>query len=392
MNDLDAASLEDVKQWFRALYGPNNAVLVLAGDIDLTTAKDKVARFFGDIPAGPSLARVQAGPVKRATSRATMTDKVPQARIHRAWSVAGYGSADSDRLQVLSQVLGGSRSSRLDRRLVHEDKLVDKVSTYVQPFELASTFLITADVKQGVDPAKVEAIIDEELRRLVAEGPTAEELQQAKTMLEAGFVRGVERIGGFGGKADALAECAVYTKDPGCFRSSLTVVRDTSAAELKAIGKRWLGEGSHTLMVVPGERTALAEEPSPTPAPFVLPGPDAKYTTTPSTVDRSTGVPVPQSFPDLKFPALERATPATARRSSSPAATRCRWCSSATSSRAASPPTRTTSWVRPASPWACSTRARATWMRWRSPTAPSRWARCLAPVQRWTAATPICRR
>jgi predicted Zn-dependent peptidase len=205
-------------------------------------------------------------------------------------------------------VLGGSRSSRLDRRLVHEDKLVDKVAAYVQPFELASTFYIEADVKQGVDPAKVEAIIDEELRKLLAEGPTAEELQQAQTMLEAGFVRGVERIGGFGGKADALAECAVYTKDPGCFRTSLEVIRHTTAAELKATGNRWLGEGSHTLLVVPGERTALAEEPSPTPAPFVLPKPDAKYKTTASTVDRSKGVPVPQSFPDLKFPALERAT------------------------------------------------------------------------------------
>ncbi|MES5813479.1 pitrilysin family protein [Pseudoxanthomonas sp. Soil82] len=308
MNDLNAASLEDVKNWFRAWYGPNNAVLVLAGDIDVATAREKVARYFGDIPAGPSLARVQAGPVKREDSRATMTDKVPQARIYRAWSVAGYGDADADRLQVLSQVLGGSRSSRLDRRLVHGEKLADKVSAYVQPFELASTFYITADVKQGVDPAKVEAIIDEELRKLLADGPTAAELQQAQAMLEAGFVRGIERIGGFGGKADALAECAVYTKDPGCFRASLEVVRDTTAANFKATGQRWLGEGSHTLVVVPGDRTVLEEEASPTPAPFVLPKPDPKFKTARTTVDRSQGVPMPESFPDLKFPALERAT------------------------------------------------------------------------------------
>src|SRR5690606_797079 len=114
----DAASLEDVKQWFRAWYGPNNAVLVLAGDIDVATAKEKVSRYFGDIPAGPSLDRIKAGPVKdRKTSRATMSDKVPQARIYRAWSVAGYADADVERLQLLSQVLGGSKSSRLDRRL-----------------------------------------------------------------------------------------------------------------------------------------------------------------------------------------------------------------------------------------------------------------------------------
>jgi len=308
MNDLDAASLEDVKNWFRAWYGPNNAVLVLAGDIDVATAKEKVTRYFGDVPAGPTLDRIQAGPAKRATTRATMTDKVPQSRIYRVWSVAGYGDADLDRLQLLSQVLGGSKSSRLDRRLVHEDKLVDKVNTYVQPFELASTFYITADVKQGVDPAKVEAIIDEELRRLLAEGPTAAELEQAQTMIKAGFVRGVERIGGFGGKADALAECAVYTRDPGCFRTSLEVIGGATVADLEKTGRRWLGEGSHTLVVLPGERTELAEESSPTPAPFVLPRPDARYTTVKTGVDRSQGVPMPKDFPDLKFPALERAT------------------------------------------------------------------------------------
>ncbi|WP_028918388.1 pitrilysin family protein [Pseudoxanthomonas sp. J35] len=309
MNDLNAASLEDVKQWFRAWYGPNNAVLVLVGDIDVATAKEKVTRYFGDIPAGPSLDRIKAGPVKdRKTSRATMTDKVPQARIYRAWSVAGYADADVERLQLLSQVLGGSKSSRLDRRLVHEDKLADRVSTYVLPFELASTFYITADVKQGVDPEQVEKIIDEELARLLAEGPTAQELEQAQAVIRAGFVRGVERIGGFGGKADALAECTVYTGDPGCFRRQLDNIASATAADVKATGQRWLGEGSHTLVVLPGDRTPIAEEPSPTPEPFVLPKPDAKYKTTRTSVDRSKGVPMPDSFPDLKFPALERAT------------------------------------------------------------------------------------
>ena len=308
MNDLDAASLDDVKNWFRAWYGPNNAVLVLAGDIDVATAKDKVARYFGDIPAGPTLQRVQAGPAERASTRATMTDKVPQARIHRSWSVAPYADADAARLLVLSQVLGGSKSSRLDRRLVHEEKLVDRVSTAVWPFELASAFHITADVKQGVDPARVEKIIEEELRRLIDQGPTAGELAQAQTVLRADFVRGLERIGGFGGKADALAECAVYANDPGCFRNDLATIAGATAASLKAAGDKWLGEGSHTLVVEPGERTVLAEEASPTPAPFALPAPDPKFTTTPSQVDRSQGVPVPDQFPELKFPALERAT------------------------------------------------------------------------------------
>jgi zinc protease len=309
MADLNAASLEDVKGWFRTWYGPNNAVLVLAGDIDVATAKEKVARYFGDIPATPTMAqpKVDVAPLAKS-SRTTMTDQVPQARIHRAWNVAQAGTPDIDKLQLLAQVLGGSKSSRLDRRLLHEEKLVDSVAASAYASQLSSNFLITADVKQGVDPAKVEAIIDEELRRLLKEGPSKAEVEQARTVFKAGFVRGIERIGGFGGKADVLAECTVYTGTPGCFRDSLKIIETATPAELKAVGNQWLGKGSHTLVVVPGPRTAIPEDPSVTPAPLKLPPVDAKYTTTPSTVDRSQGVPQTSAFPDLKFPSLQRAT------------------------------------------------------------------------------------
>ncbi|RPE80241.1 M16 family metallopeptidase [Vulcaniibacterium tengchongense] len=308
MADLDAASLEDVKTWFRAWYGPNNAVLVLAGDIDVATAKEKVAQYFGDIPAGPSMAqpKVDVAPLAK-DSRQTMTDQVPQARVYRAWNVAQAGTEDADRLVLLAQVLGGSKSSRLDRRLVHEEKLVDNVSAFVSTSQLSSNFLIMADVKQGVEPAKVEAVIDEEVDRLLREGPSQTELKQAQTMFKAGFVRGIERIGGFGGKADVLAECAVYTGDPGCFRASLDHIASASAADLRAVGAKWLEKGSHTLVVVPGPRTPLPEEPSVTPTPLTLPPADPKYKTLPSTVDRSQGVPQTTRFPELKFPALQRA-------------------------------------------------------------------------------------
>jgi zinc protease len=309
MNDLNAASLEDVKNWFRGWYGPNNAVLVLAGDIDVATAKEKVAKYFGDIPATPTMAQPKVDVARRsADTREVMQDKVPQARIYRVWNVAEVGTTDIDRLQLFSQVLGGSKSSRLDKRLLHEDKLVDSVSSDVGPSQLGSNFFVMATVKQGVDPAKVEAIIDEEINRLVADGPTATELSQAKTMFRAGFIRGIERIGGFGGKADALASCTIYEDDPGCFRKSLATIQDTSADELKAVGAKWLGVGDHTLVVEPGERTALAEEPTVKPAPMALPVVDPKYKTEASSVDRSKGVPVPSSFPELKFPALQRAT------------------------------------------------------------------------------------
>jgi predicted Zn-dependent peptidase len=309
MNDLNAASLEDVKNWFRTWYGPNNAVLVLAGDIDVATAKEKVARYFGDIPAGPSMAQPKVDVAKREKStRETMTDKVPQARVYRAWNVAQAGTPDIDQLQLFAQVLGGAKSSRLDQRLLHQDKLVDNISAGAYTSQLGSNFVIMATVKQGVDPAKVEAIIDEEVRRLVADGPTADELSRGKTAFRAGFIRGIERIGGFGGKADALAECTVFEGDPGCFRRSLATIDAASAADVRAAGAKWLGVGDHTLVVEPGARVALPELPSATPKPFTVPAVDPKFTTTAAQVDRSTGVPQTKSFPELKFPQLHRAT------------------------------------------------------------------------------------
>ena len=309
MNDLNAASLDDVHQWFRAWYGPNNAVLVLAGDIDVATAREKATKYFGHIPAGPTMAQPKVDVAKRdADTREVMTDKVPQARIYRAWNVAQTGTVDVDQLQVLARVLGGAKSSRLDQRLVHTDKLVDNVSSGVFASQLGSNFIVMATVKQGVDPAKVEAIIDEEIERLLKDGPTADELARAKTAFRAGFVRGIERIGGFGGKADALAECAVFEGDPGCFRTSLANIQAATANDLKTVGRKWLDVGSHTIVVTPGERVALEEEPAATPAPFALAKPDPKFTTTPPAVDRSTGVPQTKSFPDLKFPAVQRAT------------------------------------------------------------------------------------
>ena len=315
--DLDAASLEDVKTWFRTWYGPNNTVLVLAGDIDLATAKAKVARYFGDIPASPTIPQPKAWVAARATStHATMLDRVAQTRIYKVWNVPEFGNPDLARLQLFAQVLGGSKSSRLDTRLVHHDKLVDRVTISFDVSELGGQFYITADVKKDVDPAKVEAIIDEELRKMIKDGPTAEETTRARTVFKAGFIRGIERIGGFGGKADALAQCAVFTGDPGCFRKAQQIHESATLAQIKAAGAKWLGKGDYTLLVMPvaagtappamkddataGEAYATKDR--------AVPAIDPKFKVSKSDVDRSKGVPEPTAFPELKFPALQRAT------------------------------------------------------------------------------------
>ena len=310
MNDLNAASLDDVKTWFRSWYGPNNAVLVLAGDIDLATAKAKAEKFFGDIPASASLQAMPPMIAKRSTTtRDAMTDRVAQVRIIRTWNVPQYSSPDAQMLQLFAQVLGGSRASRLDKRLSFGDKLVDSISASLDASELGGTFDIVAMVKKDVDPARVEKAIDEELTRLLEEGPTAAELDQARTVFKAGFVRGIERIGGYGGKADALAECAVYTGNPGCFREQLAHIATATPRQVTRTANQWLRAGDHILTVSPGEVIPTVEDASLSdgkPAP--LPPVDRKFKTIATDLDRSKGVPITNQFPDLKLPAMQRAT------------------------------------------------------------------------------------
>ncbi|MCE9577249.1 MAG: insulinase family protein [Deltaproteobacteria bacterium] len=310
MADLNAATLDDVKGWFRSWYGPNNAVLVLAGDIDLATAKAKVARYFGDIAPTATVKKMKAQIAARTTStREQIADAVPQTRIYRVWNVPAEATADADRLRLLAYVLGGARSSRLDRRLTHGDKTVDHISASIDASEIGGQFTIQADVKAGGDPAVVEKAIDEELRALLKSGPTAVELAQAKTYFAAGFVRGVERIGGFGGKADVLAECAVFTGKAGCFKDSLATFANATAGQLKAVGAKWLTKGEHTLTIVPGKRTPLPEAAAIANLPPTVVPPAAKSLKTIKTdVDRTKGVPSTDTFPPLVFPTLSRAT------------------------------------------------------------------------------------
>jgi len=312
MADLNAASIEDVKRWFATWYGPNNAVLVLAGDIDLATAKEKVTKYFGHIPAGPTMAQPPIDIARRSESiRHEMTDRVPQARFIRTWNVPGHGSPEVSDLGLLAQVLAGSRGSRLDRRLVFGERLADRVSAYAYGRQLGGMFGVQVDIKPGVDPARVEAIVEEEMEKLLAEGPSAAELERARTVFEAGFIRGIERIGGFGGKADVLAECMVFSGDPGCYREQLAQLASATPERVRDTGREWLSKGDFTLLVTPGDRPAVVPDRSTARAGYVsppIPKVDPKYRTTPSTVDRSKGPPMPDHFPELDFPALQRAT------------------------------------------------------------------------------------
>ncbi len=286
MEDLNAAALGDVHEWFKTYYGPQNAVLVLAGDIDVKTARQKVESYFGAIPPGPPIAKHTAWIAKRTgIHRQSVQDRVPQARIFKVWNVPEWTSADTDYLDLVSDILAMGKTSRLYKRLVYQDQIATQAAAYMDPKEIGGQFVIDVTARPGESLAKVEKVIDEELAKFLKEGPTAAEVERVRTQYFANMARGIQRIGGFGGKSDILATQEVYAGDPGHYKIQLQRRESATAVDVKAAAQRWLSDGAYVLEVHPFPKVAAS-------------GKD---------VDRSKLPEVGQT-PDLKMPKLQRKT------------------------------------------------------------------------------------
>ncbi len=285
MEDLDRASLEDVREWFRTYYGAANAVIVVAGDVTAQEARAKVEQYFGWISAGPPVAKQRSWIAKmQGTHRQRVEDRVPQARLYKVWNVPEIGSADLDYLDLVSDVLASGKTSRLYKRLVYDDGVATDVSAFISPREIGSQFSIVATAKPGHDLSVVERAIDEELARLLKSGPTPDELARVKSAYMGRFVRGIERIGGFGGKSDVLAQGEVYEGDPGGYRTTLTRHEEATVEDLRRSAVSWLSDGTFILEVHPF----------------------ARYTTTSERIDRKS-MPFPDSIQGAAFPTRQRA-------------------------------------------------------------------------------------
>ena len=262
MQDLDAASMADVTDWFKTNYGPNNVTLVLAGDITPEVAREKVQKYYGDIPPGPPLSRQEAWVAKRTgTHRGVAQDRVPQARLYRVWNTPQYGTRDAAMLDLVATVFGRGKTSRLYERLVYRDQVATAVEAENDDKEIAGQFSYDVTAKPGQDLAKVEAAAAEELRRFLKDGPTAEELRLARTSIFSSYVRTVERVGGFGGKSDLLARCQTFTGDPHCYKRYLQWVHDATPADVRAVAQAWLADGDYVLEVHPYPTTLKASAP-----------------------------------------------------------------------------------------------------------------------------------
>src|SRR6476661_178115 len=252
MTDLDAAAMTDVQEWFKTYYGPNNTTLVIAGDITPEVARQKVEKYFGEIPPGPPIAKQETWVAKRTgTHRGWVQDRVPQARLYRIWNVPQYGSPEEAQLDLAAQVLGRGKTSRLYKRLVYKDQIATSATATDDTNEIAGQFDFTLTGKPDVDIAKVEKAADEELKNFLKNGPTEAELQLAKTQILGSYARIVERIGGFGGKSDLLARCQTFTGNPDCYKDYLKGIQAATPASVKKAANDWLTDGDYILEVQP---------------------------------------------------------------------------------------------------------------------------------------------
>ena len=286
MEDLDAASLDDVHEWFRTYYGAANAVISIAGDIAAEEARDLVDHYFGSIPAGPPVARHRAWIARRTgEQRQTVEDRVPQARVMKVWNVPQWGSREAVLLDLATDVLAAGKSSRLFKRLVYEDQIATSASAYIRAQEIAGQVVLQGTAQPGGDLAAVEAALDEELAKFLESGPTTDELERAKMAHKARFIRGAERIGGFGGKSDILARNEIYMGDPSHYKRTLAWAEESTAEEIRKVAAEYLSDGVYVLEIHPAPERSISED----------------------SVDRS-GLPTSDGFPEFVFPGTSETT------------------------------------------------------------------------------------
>ncbi|WP_410795959.1 M16 family metallopeptidase [Parvularcula sp. LCG005] len=287
MEDLDAASLEDVKSWFKEYYGAANAVLVIAGDIDAATAKPLVEKYFGDIPAGPPLSRAKSNAPKLDTNKyEIMYDQVPQPRMDRNWVAPGRATKEATLLDLAAKVLGGGKTSRLYKHFIDDLQVATSASANNQWQELMSFYSVTVDPKADADLDMVESEMNKVIAEFLAKGITKEELERAKTDYKAGIIRGLEKVGGFGGKAVTLAQGELYADDAAFYAKQLSWIENATPEEVMAVARDVMKAGYYQLNVLPYPEYSVSE----------------------STVDRSTGIPAVDSTPDLVFPEVQETT------------------------------------------------------------------------------------
>ncbi|HKS27002.1 MAG TPA: insulinase family protein [Pyrinomonadaceae bacterium] len=272
LDDLTAATREDVSDFFRRYYTPNNASLVVAGDFNPKEARAMVEKYFGPLKRGPEVKPLNiTQPVIEKETRLTMEDRVSLPRVYTTWFSVPQWAKDDAALDTLGTILTGGKGSRLYRALVYERQIAQDVSAFNNSRELAGQFQITATLKQPGRTAEeraaklkeLEDAINAELEKLKAEPPTAEEMERAYNARESSFIYGLQTVGGFGGKSDQLNMYATFVKNPGYFQKDLDRYRQVTPADVSRVAKTYLNDRRLVLTVMPRPRGATTGQPVP---------------------------------------------------------------------------------------------------------------------------------
>ncbi len=279
MSDLQAATLEDVKAWYAKYYGPSNCVLSLAGDITVDQARELVTKYFAGIPPGPPVERYrQWVPALERPLRDVMHDRVPQARIYRVYHTPGWLDDESVLLELNAGLLSGSRSAPLDRALVYDKQLATEVAAFTWEKEIAGNFIVVVSVKPDVDPGEAERELDAVMAEFLARKPARSALDRARTRQVAGFIRGMERLGGFGGRSDILAESMTYAGDADAYLQRYRSIAGATVADVHTAAGKWLDANHYTLTVLPfPELNAAADAVDRTLLPGLGPAPEVAF-------------------------------------------------------------------------------------------------------------------
>jgi zinc protease len=241
MDDLTAASYDDVVAFFKKYYTPSNASLVVAGDIDPAKARTLIEKWFSDVKAAPPPPPMTIpGVALTGVQKKTITDRVQLQRIYLAWLTPRHFEPGDAALDIVSDVLAGGKNSRLYKRLVYDLQIAQDVEAFQESAALSSQFQIVATARPGHTAAELQQVIDEEVRKLQSDGPTAHELERSVNSIESSFYGRMERVGGFGGVADQLNGYYTVTGDPDYFNEDLARYRALSASDIRAAAQQFL--------------------------------------------------------------------------------------------------------------------------------------------------------
>jgi zinc protease len=258
-DDLRATTLEEVKAFFTRHYHPGNASLAIAGAIDPARAFALAEKYFSEIPAGPPRQVVTMPAFTPVASRLVLEDRVELSRLYLSWHGPRMFAAGDAEADLVADLLGNGKTSRLYRTLVYERRIATEVAAFQQSRELAGFFQIVATAAPGHTLDELEAVIVEEIARLADDGPTDAELARVTAQAEAQFVYRLQTVGGFGGKSDQLNAYNVFLGDPGYFSRDLSRYLAVTPAAIAAATAQYLqSAGRVSVSVVPSGRLSQA--------------------------------------------------------------------------------------------------------------------------------------